>query len=272
MNILIDIGNTSCKVAFCPANPSERLAGADVMRFSTQKESISYVRQRMARRKADTIILSNVRKRSTYLEKMLARMCVRFINFDEEFVGKLLKSKAPAPSDPLTVLSHMPLGMGADRMAAIYGAEILYPLQDKMVFDFGTATTVEFIDAAHDEKEPAVVYPYYRGGAISLGLRTRYRALSHFTAKIPYLNPDDFLDSHNIKEIDTVGYDLDTALASGNILGIMFEIKGFVATHPGRKLILTGGNSVRFAEGLDGKATVEQDLVLIGLEAIIELL
>ena len=81
-----------------------------------------------------------------------------------------------------------------------------------------------------------------------------------------------FLDSHNIRDIDCIGYDLDTALAAGNILGIVFEIKGYVAAHPHRKLILTGGNSARFAEGLDGRATVEQDLVLIGLEAIIELL
>lgn len=272
MNILIDIGNTSCKVAFCPAHPSERLAGADVMRFATQKESISYVRHRLERHKADNIVLSNVRNRSLYLEKMLERKCGNFINFDEDFVKDLIGKRKPAPSDPLTVLSHMPLGMGADRMAAIFGAEVLYPLQDKLVFDFGTATTVEFIDAARDEKDPSVVYPYYRGGSISLGLRTRYRALSHYTAKIPYLNPDDFLDSHDINSIDSVGYDLDTALAAGNILGIMFEIKGYVAAHPQRKLILTGGNSARFAEGLDGKATVEQDLVLIGLEAILELL
>ncbi|MBO4764119.1 MAG: type III pantothenate kinase, partial [Bacteroidales bacterium] len=257
---------------FCPAHPSQRLAGADVVRFSTQKESISYVRKRLDGRKADTIVLSNVRRRSIYLEKKLERMCARFVNFDEEFVADLLKSKAPVPSDPLTVLAHMPLGMGADRMAAIFGAEVLYPLQDKLVFDFGTATTVEFIDAARDAAAPDVVYPYYRGGSISLGLRTRYRALSYYTAKIPYLNPDDFLDSHDIREIDCIGYDLDTALAAGNILGIVFEIKGYVAAHPSRKLILTGGNSVRFAEALDGKATVEQDLVLIGLEAVIELL
>ncbi|MBR5431919.1 MAG: type III pantothenate kinase [Bacteroidales bacterium] len=271
MNILIDIGNTSCKVAFCPAHPSERLKGADVMRFATQKETISYVRKRIGRGKAENIILSNVRKRSIYLEKMLSLQCGRFVNFDEDFVHGLLESKKPAASDPLSVLGHMPLGMGADRMAAIFGAEVLYPLQDKLVFDFGTATTVEFIDAVRDETA-GTLSPYYRGGSISLGLRTRYRALSHYTAKIPYLNPDDFLDSHDIREIDSIGYDLDTALAAGNILGIMFEIQGYVAAHPQRKLILTGGNSARFAEGLDGKATVEQDLVLIGLEAILELL
>lgn len=268
MNILIDIGNTSCKVAFCPGDPSQRLADADVRRFATQKESISYVRHRMARKKADIIILSNVRKRSLYLEKMLARMCARFINFDEEFVHNLLEERKPAPSHPLTVLSNMPQGMGADRMAAIYGSEVLYPLQDKLVFDFGTATTVEFIDAVKEGQDE--VRPYYSGGSISLGLVTRYRALSHYTAKIPYLDPNDFLDSHSIRDISCIGYNLDTALAAGNILGIMFEIEGYVAAAPGRKVILTGGNAERFAEGLDGKATVEKDLVLIGLEAIIE--
>ena len=271
MNILIDIGNTSCKVAFCPGAPSQRLAGADVRRFATQKESISYVRQRLSRDKADTIILSNVRKRSAYLENMLMRKCRRFINFDEEFVHGLLESKAPKASDPLTVLGNMPQGMGADRMAAIFGAEVLYPLCDKLVFDFGTATTVEFIDAVADEGSGTVT-PRYVGGSISLGLQTRYRALSHYTARIPYLNPEEFLSGKSLGDISCVGYDLDTALAAGNILGIMFEIKGYVAADRHRKVILTGGHAELFADAVDGGATVEKDLVLTGLEAIIELL
>jgi len=383
MNVIIDIGNTSCKVAFCPSrggaepgrvapgrsegssagsvsaefsNPiaggqtygakmapaqatgaptaGDFLAGAEVFRFATQKETISYVRRRLDRSKADTIILSNVRRRSFYLEKTLERMCARFVNFDEDFVKGLLQDRELALQDPLQVLRHMPMGMGADRMAAIFGAEVLYPLLDKLVFDFGTATTVEFIDAlpfpettptgSLAQQTPAggpapQLTPYYRGGSISLGLNTRYRALSHYTAKIPYLDPEEFLKNNDICKIDCAGYNLDTALAAGNILGIMFEIQGYAAANPGRKLILTGGNAARFAEGLEGlrapasptaasptaasptaasptaasptaasptaaspapapgtqppavpAATVEKDLVLVGLAAILE--
>ena len=48
----------------------------------------------------------------------------------------------------------MPEGMGADRIAAILAANNLFPENDLMVFDFGTATTVEFINC-HKENSPA---------------------------------------------------------------------------------------------------------------------
>ena len=60
-----------------------------------------------------------------------------------------------------------------------------------------------------------------------MGLNTRYRALSHFAERIPLLNPRDFMEFHKDEKICPYGTDLDTAMAAGNILGIMFEIEGY---------------------------------------------
>ena len=65
-----------------------------------------------------------------------------------------------------------------------------------------------------------------------------------------------------------MGYDLDTALASGNILGIKFEIEGYMRAHPHRKVILTGGDAPVFAAGLKGKVVVMENLVLDALAQI----
>lgn len=273
MNILIDIGNTSCKIAFCPNCTclkadvkADCLAGADCLRVLTQKEVIGAVKQRLDGSKADKIILSSVRKRSVRFEKQLEKLSKRFFLLNTLLVNNLLAEKQPDSSDALNVLRNMPDGMGADRIAAIYGAEVLFPYCDKIVFDFGTATTVEFIDSSRTQS------PSFIGGSISLGLQTRYKALSHFTAKIPYINPDEYLERNDICTISTVGFNLESALAAGNILGIMFEIEGYMAAHPNRKVILTGGNAVSFGKRLDGKAVVEPNLVLIGLASIIDLL
>lgn len=243
MNLVIDIGNTSCKVAVY-----DGLRLVSLQRFEDPSDL-----QAKAGEGYDTIVLASVRNDDPSLRASLAHRCRRFIDFNVDFVRDMVE-RGP---QIYQYLRNMPDGMGADRMAAILQAAILYPQEDLMVFDFGTATTVEFIDKG-----------YYIGGAISLGLNMRYRALSHFTGKIPLCEPQTVLAKGDINTISPVGYDLDTALASGNILGIKFEIEGYMHAHPHRKVILTGGDAKVFAAGLAGDVNVEENLVLDGLAAV----
>ncbi|MBO4558317.1 MAG: type III pantothenate kinase [Bacteroidales bacterium] len=240
MNLVIDIGNTACKVA-----AYDGLKLVSVQRF----EDPSDLRTKVGNG-YNTIVLASVRNYDTTLREELSRHCTRFIDFSVEFV----REQVAAGYGFYKYLDNMPDGMGADRMAAILQACILMPEEDILLFDFGTATTVEFIDKGH-----------YVGGAISLGLNMRYRALSHFTSKIPLVEPQTILAKGDINTINTIGYDLDTALASGNILGIKFEIEGYMRAHPRRKVILTGGDAPVFAAGLEAEVLVEENLVLDGL-------
>ena len=168
MNLVIDIGNTSCKIA--------RYQG--MRQVSLQRVEDPSNLNEIIRERFDTIVLASVRDTDRPLKEVLKGLCGRFIDFNIDFV----RERINAGDAVYRYLDNMPDGMGADRMAAIYQACSLMPEDDILLFDFGTATTVEFIDNGH-----------YIGGAISLGLNTRYRALSHFTRKIPLIEPQTVL-------------------------------------------------------------------------------
>jgi type III pantothenate kinase len=258
MYLLIDIGNTACKAAFADDEKIGkvfRYAGDDIRQFIRETCESEYPGQ-----KAQVAVLSNVRADDPELETMLRNeFCDRLVVLDVAECDRLVETGLAQ----FEVLANMPEGMGADRIAAILAANNLFPENDLMVFDFGTATTVEFINC-HKENSPA----HYMGGSISLGLNTRYRALSYFAERIPLLNPRDFMESHKDEKICPYGTDLDTAMAAGNILGIMFEIEGYQREYPERTVIFTGGDAIYFAERLKSSIFVVYNLVLMGLSQI----
>ena len=258
MYLLIDIGNTACKVAFADnekIGKVYRCAEEDIQQFIRDVFAAEHPGQR-----ADVAVLSNVRADDPALEEMLRNECCnRLIVLDVPECNRLVETGLVQ----FEVLANMPEGMGADRIAAILAANNLFPENDLMVFDFGTAITVEFINC-HKEEAPAS----YVGGAISLGLNTRYRALGHFAERIQLLNPRDFIESHKEEKISPIGFDLESAMAAGNILGIMFEIEGYRREYPERTVIFTGGDAIYFAEKLKSSIFVVHNLVLMGLSQV----
>lgn len=75
----------------------------------------------------------------------------------------------------LKIKYRNPLEVGADRIANAIAVTHLYPDQDAIIVDFGTATT---FCAVNREKE-------YLGGVILAGLRLSMEALEEKTAKLP---------------------------------------------------------------------------------------
>ena len=72
-----------------------------------------------------------------------------------------------------------PNTLGLDRLAAVIGANYLYPNKSNLVIDGGTCITYDWIDANGN----------YFGGSISPGLNMRYNALNYYTAKLPHVAP-----------------------------------------------------------------------------------
>ena len=72
-----------------------------------------------------------------------------------------LDSKTPLP---VTNLYETPETLGYDRMAAVVGANELYPRRDLLVIDAGSCITYEFIDSKGQ----------YHGGNISPGMQMRF--------------------------------------------------------------------------------------------------
>jgi len=149
-----------------------------------------------------------------------------------------------------------PKTLGKDRIAAIAGAQALYPKKACVVFDIGTCMTTDFIDGKSN----------YLGGNISPGVRLRLKSMNDYTSALP-------LVKDKINQA-LLGKTTKTALQNGGIYGIILEIEGFVARAKRKfgtiNVILTGGDAFRFGELIECKKFVKPKLVLIGLNAIIE--
>ncbi|MBP5211114.1 MAG: type III pantothenate kinase [Bacteroidales bacterium] len=248
MDFLIDIGNTSCKVA--RLSSSGEISGVDhYQQMASVLEAIP--------EGVDKIVLSNVRADDEEFYKGLRSKCKKLIIISVDYTNDLLRRRSDVRI--LDVLEKMPEGMGADRIAAILAAHSRFPDRNLIVFDFGTAITVEFINRATKRRKAE-----YKGGSISLGLMTRYRAIQHFAARIDLRDPSKYIG----RPISCYANNLDDALAAGNILGIKFEIEGYMSANRRRTVVLTGGDAVYFTDRLKGKAVYLKDLVLEGLALI----
>jgi len=157
---------------------------------------------------------------------------------------------------PIENKYHTPETLGKDRLAAVVGAAFLMPNFDVLVVDAGTAITFDFIDAKKN----------YLGGNIDAGLELRLKALHTFTKKLPLVKP--------VKEVPLLASDTEMALAAGVLNGIIFEIDSYIDTlkieYPRLSTFLTGGSSIFFEKKLKNSIFAEKNLVLIGLNYILQ--
>lgn len=159
----------------------------------------------------------------------------------------------------LKILYHNPTEVGADRVANSVAANHLYPKQNLIIIDLGTATT---FCAINQNKE-------YLGGVITPGVRISMEALENRTAKLPSVEI--------IKPAQTLGKSTVESIQSGlyySHLGMMKEItqrlskECFDNTQP--IIIGTGGFATLFDKE-DFFSTIQPDLVLFGLKQALEL-
>ena len=107
----------------------------------------------------------------------------------------------------------------------------------------------------------------YLGGNISPGLYTRLKALNHFTSRLPLLS--DLEDT-------TLGFGATTqgAISRGGLQGLIYEVEGYIKalrqTNPEAIVFLTGGDAPMIQELLSEEVCVEPNLVLYGLNKILE--
>jgi len=138
----------------------------------------------------------------------------------------------------------------------VVGASFLCPDCEILVIDAGTAITYDFIDSKK----------VYWGGNIAPGLDLRLRALHEFTQKLPLVSVKN--------ETPFIGNSTDSAILSGVIYGIVFEIDGYInelkIKYPQLSTFLTGGSTFYFAAKLKNAIFAERNLVLIGLNRILQ--
>ena len=149
-----------------------------------------------------------------------------------------------------------PETLGADRIALTAAAVLHYTDQNVLVIDAGTCITYDLITAESN----------YLGGAISPGLHMRYQALSHFTDRLPELQPDNFPD--------IIGDSTDNSIHSGVINGICLEIDGVIEQYESRykhlTVILTGGDAQFLSKRLKKAIFAHSNFLLEGLNFLLE--
>lgn len=151
---------------------------------------------------------------------------------------------------PFSIAYLTPETLGADRLAGAVGAAFLFPGKDILVVDAGTCLKFELLKNN-----------VYEGGSISPGLMMRYKALSHFTKRLPEIKHRDF---DNLQ-----GNSTETAILSGVQAGFLQEVSGriasFLAETAGLQVVITGGDAPFLAERLKTKIFAEPLLVHYGL-------
>jgi len=154
--ICIDTGNTFIKIALMEDGVILSLAS-----FS-HADTYDLLRHVTSLPQVDASILSSV--------------CV----VNQEIIDAVIQKSAhfieltAATSIPIRNLYKTPETLGKDRLAAVVGAYSLFHGRDILVFDAGTALTIDFLDKEGN----------YRGGNISPGLNMRFRALHDYTQKL----------------------------------------------------------------------------------------
>ena len=237
MNLCIDIGNTRSKYAIFVQDSLVKTGIWD-------KFNVSKLRQiQIEYPEIQRIIISTVTLLGKSLLSEIKKNKERYL---------LLDHKLPVP---IKNRYKSPETLGRDRLAAVVGANALFPKRGCLVIDAGTCIKYDYIS-------PTSVY---NGGSISPGMRMRLDAMHHFTAKLPLVKPFDYKAF--------IGKDTNSALLTGAQQGALSEIKGMISSYVERygriKVIITGGDAIFFAKRLKRKIFVCPDLVLIGLNNIL---
>ncbi len=157
---------------------------------------------------------------------------------------------------PFILKYDTPETLGLDRIALAAAAATSYPGKDCLVVDAGTCITYDFVNRAGE----------YLGGAISPGIQMRFKALNHFTARLP-------LGSIN-HSIDLIGKSTLSSIGSGVINGTINEVGGTIkqyeARFPEMITVLTGGDAIVFDGLVKNTIFAAPDFLLKGLNNILD--
>ena len=238
MNLIIDIGNTCVKLVCFNE-------GKVVEEQRTDKDDAVALQSFCSRYPFSRGICSSVSDISEEYSAALSSLPFSMMEF-----------KSDITRVPIINKYNTPLTLGSDRLAAVVGANWLQPGRDILVIDIGTCVTFDFINSVGE----------YLGGNISPGPTMRLKALNHFTARLPFVE----------RRGDTpdFGTDTTTAIRSGVMNGIKYEIEGyihsFLAKYPQLFVYLTGGVhlNLQFSENLSIFA--DDFIVPKGLNRILE--
>ena len=253
MLLAIDAGNTNVVFALIdqsgdrPAIRARWRIATDPRR--TADEYAVWLHQLLAlegldRGVVDAVLVATVVPRALHNLQVLA---VKY------FGGPALVAGQPPLDWGVSLDVEEPRTVGADRVVNAIAAHALLP-GDKIVVDFGTATTFDVVDYAGA----------YKGGIIAPGINLSLDALVAAAAKLPRIA---------IAAPDTarvIGRNTEDQMLIGIYWGYVAMLEGLIArmrAEIGRPVavIATGGLATLFDRHTSAFDTIEPDLTLTGL-------
>jgi type III pantothenate kinase len=237
LNLIIDQGNTLTKYAIFDQSKIVHF-------YTTQNLDEEQIRQSLRSFPIMHAFLSSVRTSGYDDWKKLEKYIPGALFFDTT-IGL-----------PFTNNYTTPQTQGKDRLAAVAGGIAIFGDDNILIVDAGTAITFEFITKGF----------VYKGGNISPGLSLRFKALNQFTSQLPLCTPN--------ADAGFIGNSTREAITAGVQNSMIFEIDGYInelkSRYPSLKAAITGGDAEFFAGKLKNPIFVHQNLVLIGLNRILE--
>ena len=230
-NLLVEAGNTALKAAW-----SEGATLGKTFRYQGER-MMDYLVSLLEKERPEVLTVASALGVSAEEEALLRARCGQLLILDAAHTD-LLRSR------------DFPEYLSSDRAASLVAAGFLFKDKPVTVFDFGTTLTVDFLS-----REGA-----YLGGNISLGCRTRFKALERYSKSLPLVNTPE--------ETEPEGHSVRASIASGVISGIMFEIEGYTRLRPENIVVFTGGDAIYFAKKMKNSIFAVCNLVLMGLALI----
>ena len=281
MNLVVDIGNTLIKLGVMNR-------GECVAERSVEQLVPATLDELFACGPIGAAIVSSTRGDVSQIVAMLRARIGQVVEF------------TPATRVPIDNAYLTPETLGRDRLAAAVGAATLFPGRNVLVVDFGTAVTFDLVTADGT----------FRGGCISPGLRSRFRALHDYTAALPLCSPAEAeeetggaagadtgassgrefgeeagadpaedggaaAEAHSGGEpAQLLGRTTREAIERGVTNSLVYEIEGYMARLQGKIdglcVIFTGGDAKYLSKRIKNTIFANRNPVLCGLDRILE--
>lgn len=230
-NLLIEMGNTALKAVWTEGETLGR-----TVRYQGEK-TIEFISHITEKEKPEMLVLASVRDISGQDERVLEKCCRRLVIIDKNHQS-ILRAYG------------LPEYLGADRAAGIIAARKLFGGKECIIFDFGTILSIDFISSDGT----------YEGGNVSLGCRTRFKALNRYSKNLPLVNSP--------KGMMKIGNTLSSGIEAGVLEGMKYEINGYIAAKPESVVVFTGGDAAFFMKQTGFSVFLVNYLVLMGLAVI----
>jgi type III pantothenate kinase len=236
MNLIVDIGNTSTKLAIYEDG---------------KKIAVSRLKNLNCKALDDELMGFSINKTIISSTKKLPP------DFTQLFFGSVTYVHILSAGSllPFKIEYDTPETLGPDRIAAVAGAYSLFRGKDVLIIDAGSALTFDYLSG-----------DTYKGGNISPGLRMRFKALNKFTDKLPLVS--------NINSYSFPGRNTNDAITAGVITGVTYEINEYIRTFENKQsdfiTVLTGGDGEFLKDKINYQITYMPDIVIDGLNYILE--